>query len=163
MKKYHRNLPLKDSGTLRSVIGEGFSKMYDSHLLPITKLNPHHALQRSESLLSEMLPEPLASCIPYVRPYLLGSFGSFGRIDYGLGHELCFALFLLCLSLLRFFQPTPEEEAIVCLKVFDRYMHVVWKLQDVYKLEPAGSHGVWGLDDFHFLPYLWGSAQLRSM
>ena len=83
-------------------------------------------------------------------------------MDYGSGHETSFAIFLLCLSLLRFFTPEQDEERQVVLLLFVRYLRLCWRLQDVYNLEPAGSHGVWGLDDYSFLGYIFGSGQLRG-
>ncbi|KAG9008862.1 Serine/threonine-protein phosphatase 2A activator 1 [Tulasnella sp. JGI-2019a] len=118
--------------------------------------------QRLNSLMETLLPSSLYPAIPLVEPYILQAFGSFTRLDYGTGHELSFGMFMCCLTLLRFYQPTPEEERALVLVVFLKYLEVVWKLQDVYKLEPAGSHGVWGLDDYCFLPYVWGSGQAQE-
>ncbi|EAU85128.2 serine/threonine-protein phosphatase 2A activator 1 [Coprinopsis cinerea okayama7 len=118
--------------------------------------------ERSQSLLEDLLGPEYSSLTDLVRPYFLTSFGSFTRMDYGTGHETSFALFLLCLTLVRYFQPIPEVEREIVLVIFLRYLRLCWRLQDTYRLEPAGSHGVWGLDDSHFLPYIFGSAQLRD-
>lgn len=53
-----------------------------------------------------------------------------------------------------------SDRAAVGCKVFTRYLNVVRKLQQTYRMEPAGSHGVWSLDDYQFVPFIWGSSQL---
>jgi serine/threonine-protein phosphatase 2A activator len=119
-------------------------------------------VQRAPSLLIKLLPKSHHRLIPFLTPYLATSFGSFIRMDYGTGHETSFALFLLCLTLARFLHPNTIEERDIVFVVFLRYLRLCWRLQDVYRLEPAGSHGVWGLDDSHFLPFIFGSAQLKG-
>ena len=113
-------------------------------------------------LLGDYLPEELEPAFDEIGAYLLGSFGSAQRLDYGTGHELSFLAFLACLWKVNFFphsEPGVEERGIV-LGVFELYLSLIRKIIKTYTLEPAGSHGVWGLDDNSFLPYVFGSAQL---
>lgn len=120
--------------------------------------------------------------------YIQDSFGNATRLDYGSGHELHFFIVLIiCLmehddhggSLhdqptifvpLQVPPPPPERPAgrqetkkrrqDYIFYIFHDYLQLVRRLQKHYSLEPAGSHGVWGLDDYHHLPYVFGAAQL---
>lgn len=129
--------------------------------------------ERAVDLLKEFLPSSVLNFGPAgerdvtstdeLMAYLLGGFGSPQRLDYGTGHELSFLAFLGCLWKLGAFQdgkPGGDIERGIVLGVLEPYFRVVRRLILTYTLEPAGSHGVWGLDDHSFQPYIYGSAQL---
>ncbi|KAI7825109.1 Phosphotyrosyl phosphatase activator [Gamsiella multidivaricata] len=98
--------------------------------------------------------------VPEVTKYFVECWGNRKRIDYGTGHEASFLAWLYCFDKLGLIKQ--EDYKAVVIKVFFKYIEVMRNLQFAYWLEPAGSHGVWGLDDYHFLPFLFGSAQLRG-
>lgn len=93
--------------------------------------------------------------------YLSAAFGDRKRIDYGTGHEANFMCFLLCCQEFLKLDQDQVYEEFVAVTFWD-YILLMRKLQLNYWLEPAGSHGVWGLDDYQFLPFLFGSGQLMD-
>jgi len=108
-----------------------------------------HARMLAElpAMLAELLalapagPDALRDAAVELGPYLSGSFGDPQRIDYGTGHEAAFAAWML--ALLRIGGFTPEDMPALSLRLFPAYLRLMRKLQLTYKLEPAGSHGVW--------------------
>ena len=93
-----------------------------------------------------------------LKNYLLDCFGSYQRLDYGTGHELNFLCFILVLFCCGYYKETDFSAIVV--HIFFRYIAFVRKIQVHFQLEPAGAHGVWGLDEYQFLSFLIGSAQL---
>ncbi|KAI1003033.1 Serine/threonine-protein phosphatase 2A activator 1 [Podosphaera aphanis] len=140
-----------------------------------TSFRKWHGILESKvrNLLRECLPQSVlesgrkADCdisvLDELIPYFLGSFGSSQRLDYGTGHELSFLAFLGGIwKLGGFSQKVLDEEAIareIVIGLMEPYWRVIRRLILTYTLEPAGSHGVWGLDDHSFLPYIFGSSQ----
>jgi hypothetical protein len=113
------------------------------------------------TFLVDLLPAEIGDAAIELTPYFLDMFGNTTRIDYGTGHELNFALVFLIL--LRLGVIVKSDLKAVVLRGFSAYIRTMRRLQKDYMLEPAGSHGVWGLDDYHCLVFLWGAAQLVTL
>ncbi|CAB1440901.1 unnamed protein product [Pleuronectes platessa] len=113
--------------------------------------------QEAEALVSALIPADKCAAAPEIAVYLKESVGNPTRIDYGTGHEAAFAAFLCCLC--KVGALGADDRLAIVFRVFNRYLSVMRKLQRTYRMEPAGSQGVWGLDDFQFLPFIWGSSQ----
>lgn len=97
--------------------------------------------------------------------YVKDSFGNGQRLDFGTGHELHFFLFLVICLEESGVMGLPEEDQqrllrAATLGAFWQYVDFMRLIQSHYKLEPAGSHGVWGLDDYHHLSFIFGASQL---
>lgn len=120
----------------------------------------HDDLQRqSKQIIATAYPSLTEKQLQQVAIYLVESWGNRNRIDYGSGHELNFICFLYGLHAYKVFD-LKEDATNLVLKIFCGYLRIMRILETKYWLEPAGSHGVWGLDDYHFLPFLFGAYQL---
>jgi hypothetical protein len=100
-----------------------------------------------------------------LKAYLEHSFGHEIRLDYGTGHECAFFVFLYCLCKIGTFSAkttSPSDMAPVAISIVSQYLQVCRGIQTDYMLEPAGSHGVWGLDDYHCLPFYIGACQMQN-
>lgn len=114
--------------------------------------------QNTTVLLQDIMEQKLHMAIPEIKIYLEESFGNATRIDYGTGHEMSFLMFLCCLYKIGVLKE--QDNVATVFLIFIKYIKIARKLQQTYRMEPAGSHGVWSLDDYQFVPFIWGSSQL---
>lgn len=111
-----------------------------------------------QPFIDQVCPQCAPEVQEYVSSLLMGSFGNRERRDYGTGHELSFLLVLYV-----FFREnllTKADFPVAVLIIFKKYVDICRDLQNYYVLEPAGSRGAWGLDDYNFLGFLFGAGQL---
>lgn len=104
-----------------------------------------------------------------LQAYFHHSFGHEIRLDYGTGHECSFYVFLYSLCKIGVFgnlskthAPSHDLMAPVALAITSQYLEVCRGIQTKYMLEPAGSHGVWGLDDYHCIPFYIGACEMQN-
>lgn len=72
--------------------------------------------QATDVFLSDYLGDKLKGAAIELRVYLQDSYGSNVRLDYGTGHEMAFAFFMLALKKLGFYDNSDLE--VLCRFVF---------------------------------------------
>ncbi|TNJ27908.1 putative Phosphotyrosyl phosphatase activator protein [Giardia muris] len=107
----------------------------------------------------DALPEAYQEATIEIDVYFLDMFGSEQRLDYGTGHELNFVCWVFSFARLQVLE-SKEDMINIGLRLAPTYLRIVQNIQNIYTLEPAGSHGAWSVDDYNMLPFVWGSAQL---
>ncbi|KAK7194471.1 protein phosphatase 2A, regulatory subunit B [Novymonas esmeraldas] len=178
-------VPLEDMAQQR--FGNRAKRVFHERL-EATVVADMESLVRTFPSSASRTPAEVTTLAEEVAAYIMDAFGNATRLDFGSGHELHFFIVLMiCLeehgdrggslkdeptSYVPLEVPPPPpvpepERAAVRRRrqdyiffIWSEYMRLVRRLQRHYSLEPAGSHGVWGLDDYHHLPYIFGSAQL---
>ncbi|CCD73872.1 Serine/threonine-protein phosphatase 2A activator [Caenorhabditis elegans] len=145
LEKWAEEIPLEDVSEQRFG-NKAYRKFYEK------------LCKESPDLLASVLPENVHDALVELVPYFTESFGNATRIDYGSGHEANFLILLFCLQKLGVF--TENDDKVLVLRIFNKYLRVCRHLQTRFKMEPAGSRGVHAIDDFQFAPFIFGSAQL---
>ncbi|XP_017128162.1 serine/threonine-protein phosphatase 2A activator [Drosophila elegans] len=107
--------------------------------------------------LGEIIPAIHCRHINELGQYLRRSFGNAKSMDFGPANELMF-LFFLC-GLFRAGILLAKDTLAAALMLFNRYAHLVRRMVAIYGLQTA-KDPVCTIDDFIFIPYLWGAAQL---
>ena len=129
------------------------SKIFNSYYMDLD--NNYENIMNTTILKSEKTPKNL---VLELRSYFMDSFGNPYRFDYGTGHELNYLCFLYVLYKAEMYNE--DDFPYLALNIFYKYILFMRKLQTNYVLEPAGARGVWGLDEYQFIPFIFGASQL---
>ena len=148
LEELYRKHPQK-VGDVREYDDQIFKRYYDD----LEK--DYDNIMNGTILKSEKTPKNL---ILEIKSYFMDSFGNPYRFDYGTGHELNYLCFLFILFKAGMY--TSDDFPFLALNIFYKYIVFMRKLQINYILEPAGARGVWGLDEYQFIPFIFGASQL---
>ena len=171
-KKWHERLTERSPSIVHAILKVNVEysgpQQYDNEVLEAASLKGFEAAQTQLDL--DTIEDKVdRAAIEELCAYLHDAFGHAIRLDYGTGHESSFQVFLFALCKIGCFGSTPSEPPTaerlkaITMSIYSAYLVLTRQVQTDYMLEPAGSHGVWGLDDYHCLPFYFGACQMQSL